>query len=259
MTRFITLLFSLVLCLSLYTQNNYEESVSGVNIKMIYVEGGTFTMGCTSEQGDDCRENEKPAHKVSLSGFYIGKYPVTNQEFEAVMGSSPSRIKGCPDCPVENVNWFEAQEFIEKLNEITGKKYRLPTEAEWEYSARGGVSATINNRQSYKYSGSNNIDEVAWYQSSKESRINPVGLKKPNKPGIYDMSGNVWEWCSDWYGEYTPKPKTNPTGVERSRFKVLRGGSWIVTENNCRVSARHRYFPNTKTYDFGFRIASDAK
>lgn len=238
-----------------YAQSNFsEELLGGETIEMIFVDGGSFVMGCTAEQENYCRDNEKPAHKVTLNSFYIGKYPVTQRQFIAIMGETPSRIKGCDDCPVENINFFEVQEFIKELNKITGKQYRLPTEAEWEFAARGG-----NKSRGYIYSGGNNLSEVGWYDDTKVNKMQPVGLKRPNELGIYDMSGNVWEWCENWFENYCEKEKVNPKGPERGRFKVLRGGSWTVTKNNCRVSSRHRYFPNIKTFDYGFRLALDSK
>jgi formylglycine-generating enzyme required for sulfatase activity len=162
-----------------------------VGIEMILVRGGTFRMGDTDGQGGD---NEKPVHNVTLRDFYIGKYPVTQKQWVQVMGSNHSNFKG-DDLPVEQVSWNNVQEIIKELNAKTGKKYRLPTEAEWEYAARGG-----NKSKGYKYSGSNDIDKVAWYADNSGNKTHPVGTKAPNELGIYDMSGNVWEWVNDKYG-----------------------------------------------------------
>jgi len=222
----------------------------GLNIEMVDVRGGTFTMGCTPEQGSDCRDNEKPPRSVSLSDFSIGKYEVTQAQWKAVMGSNPSRFQGCDDCPVEKVSWNDVQEFIQKLNAQTGKTYRLPTEAEWEYAARGGSQS-----QGYQYAGGNNLDEVAWHGGNSGSKTHKVGSKAPNELGIYDMSGNVWEWCSDWYGDYTPEAQTNPTGPNSGSFRVLRGGSWYFNYALYFRSAYRDFFnPNLASSIIGFRL-----
>jgi formylglycine-generating enzyme required for sulfatase activity/predicted Ser/Thr protein kinase len=225
--------------------------------QMVFVKGGTFTMGCTSEQGRGCWDSEKPTRRVTVGDFYIGKYEVTQKQWRAVMGTSaslsdPSYFKNCDDCPVESVSWNDIQEFIKKLNQKTGKKYRLPTEAEWEYAARGGSAGSPT-----RYSGSNNIDEVAWYSSNSGSKTHPVGRKKPNELGLYDMSGNVWEWCSDWYGSdyYKNSPQTNPQGPSSGSYRVLRGGSWYSRAQNCRVSDRYSYTPDSRNGISGFRLA----
>ncbi len=212
--------------------------------EMVFVEGGTFKMGSNDY------DSEKPIHDVTLSDFYIGKYPVTQAQWHAVMGENPSHFKGCDDCPVENVSWDDVQEFIKKLNDRTGKNYRLPTEAEWEYAARGG-----NKSKGYKYAGSDNLDEVGWYNGNAGSKTHPVGQKKPNELGIYDMSGNVWEWCADWYGAYPSEPQTNPTGPAKGTDRVVRGGSWVDFDNFCRVSYRFRYNFDFRNLNIGFRLA----
>ena len=216
---------------------------------MVYVEGGTFTMGATAEQGSDALDTEKPAHQVTLKGFYICKYEVTQAEWKAVMGENPSHFKG-DNLPVENVSWFDCQEFIRKLNELTGKNFRLPTEAEWEYAARGG-------RRSYgaKYAGDNDIDNVAWYKGNSNNTTHPVGRKRANELGLYDMSSNVWEWCQDWNGSYSSSAQTNPIGPSTGSFRVFRSGSWNGTARFCRVSVRY-YGTPTRTYnDVGLRLA----
>ena len=218
-------------------------------IEMVYVEGGTFTMGATSEQGSDAYDNEKPAHSVTLDGYYIGKYEVTQELWKAVMGSNPSNFKG-DNLPVENVSWNDVQEFLCKLNAMTGKSYRLPTEAEWEFAARGG-----NSSRGYKYSGSNSIGSVAWYWENSGSRTHAVGTKSPNELGIYDMSGNVLEWCQDWKGGYSSSPQRNPKGPNSGSGRVSRGGSWFSGARYCRVSLRLNYTPGDRGNDLGFRLA----
>jgi len=214
---------------------------------LINVKGGTFTMGCT---GEDCFSWELPSHQVTLSDYKISKYPVTQAQWEAIMGSNPSFYKG-DSLPVETVNWTEVQDFIKKLNIVTSRNYRLPTEAEWEYACRGGT-----NSAQYTYSGSNNVDEVAWYKENSNSKTHPVGKKTPNKLGIYDMSGNVWEWCSDWYASYTNSPKTNPTGPQEGTLRVIRGGSWSNEAKRCSVSNRGTADPESGHSGLGFRLVS---
>ena len=221
------------------------------DIAMVYVSGGTFTMGATSEQGSDADSDEKPAHSVTLSGYYIGKYEVTQELWKAVMGSNPSSFKG-DNLPVENVSWNDVQEFLRKLNAMTGKRYRLPTEAEWEFAARGG-----NSSRGYKYSGSNSIGSVAWYYGNSGNRTHAVGTKSPNELGIYDMSGNVYEWCQDWYSSsyYGSSPRTNPKGPNSGSYRVVRGGCWYYNSRICRVSFRDGYTPVVRNSYLGFRLA----
>jgi formylglycine-generating enzyme required for sulfatase activity len=220
------------------------------SIEMVRVKGGTFTMGYTSEQGNDCYSDEKPSHQVTLSDFYIGKYEVTQAQWKAVMGSNPSHFKG-DNLPVETVSWDDAQEFIRKLNVQTGKNYRLPTEAEWEYAARGGAQS-----RGTKYSGSNTVGDVAWYDGNSGNAIHPVGQKLPNELGLYDMSGNVWEWCSDWYGAYSSGSQTNPAGPSSGSYRVDRGGSWCSYARNARVPFRDYGTPGYRGSALGFRLAS---
>ena len=226
-----------------------EPDINVGGFDMVFVAGGTFTMGATAEQGSDAESDEKPTHSVTVSDFYIGKYEVTQAQWKAVMGSNPSNFQG-DNLPVEKVSWNDIQEFIQKLNAQTGKKFRLPTEAEWEYAARGG-----NQSKGYKYSGSNSISEVAWYDGN--SGTHPVGQKTPNELGIYDMSGNVYEWCQDWYGSYSSEAQTNPTGPSSGSSRVLRGGSWHSLARNCRVSYRNDRYPDNRSSYYGFRLAMD--
>jgi formylglycine-generating enzyme required for sulfatase activity/tRNA A-37 threonylcarbamoyl transferase component Bud32 len=219
---------------------------------MVRIQGGTFKMGCTSEQGSDCYDDEKPTHSVTLSNFYIGKYEVTQAQWRAVMGSNPSHFSSCGDnCPVENVNWDMVQDFIRKLNQMTGKNFRLPTEAEWEFAARGGASAS----SATKYAGSNSIGSVAWYTDNSGSKTHPVGQKSPNELGLYDMTGNVWEWCSDWYGDYSSSSKTNPRGPSTGSDRVFRGGSWRSNPRGSRVSGRNGNSPGGRNSILGVRLA----
>ncbi|MBR5920491.1 MAG: formylglycine-generating enzyme family protein [Bacteroidales bacterium] len=240
------------------TQSPLTITVKGVSFNMIRVQGGTFTMGCTSEQGNDCYGDEKPAHTVTLSTYYIGETEVTQELWKAVMGDNPSYFKsGSLKRPVENVSWEDCQTFIRRLNELTGKKFRLPTEAEWEFAARGGTKSA-----GYKYSGSNDINAVAWYwknagtkgESSPDYGTHVVKTKKPNELGIYDMSGNVWEWCSDWCGDYTGATQTNPQGASSGSNRVYRGGGWYNDAGSCRSSYRNSYAPGLRRNFLGLRL-----
>ena len=225
-----------------------KVSLDDIMRNMVYVEGGTFTMGATSEQKKP-DDDEKPTHRVSLSSFYIGKYEVTQALWKAVMGSNPSNRKG-DNLPVENVSWNDCQTFLRKLNAMTGKNFRLPTEAEWEYAARGG-----NLSRGYQYSGSKKIDDVAWYNNNSGGETHPVGTKAPNELGIYDMSGNVWEWCQDWYGDYHGYLQTNPTGPSSGSDRVNRGGGWDYDARICRVAYRSLNAPDVRFSLLGLRLA----
>ena len=225
-------------------------NVNGVKFQMVRVQGGTFQMGATSEQGNDVSINEKPIHSVTLSDYHIGQTQVTQELWQAVMGSNPSEFKGDSQCPVENVSWNDCMEFIAKLNRLTGKNFRLPTEAEWEYAARGGSKS-----RGYKYSGNNNPDLVAWYDGNSINKTHPVAQKQANELGLYDMSGNVWEWCSDWYGEYINEVQTNPTGPITGTDYVQRGGSWENGSIGVRVSRRSPGTPALRGCYYGLRLA----
>ena len=221
----------------------------GICIEMVKVEGGTFMMGATSEMKNP-NSNEKPVHQVTLTNdYYMGKYEVTQALWQAVMGSNPSNFKG-DNLPVETVNWNDCQEFISKLNSLTGRKFRLPTEAEWEYAARGGKKS-----RGYQYSGSSNISDVAWYDENSGSKTHPVGTKQANELGIYDMTGNVWEWCSDWYGSYSSSSQTNPMGSDSGAKRVRRGGSWCYIARICRSSYRYGDAPDCRGLYLGLRLA----
>ena len=229
--------------------SNGTLTVNGIKYNMVWVEGGTFRMGATSEQGSDVWDNDKPVHSVTLSGYYIGKTEVTQALWKAVMGSNPSCFEG-DDLPVECVSWDDCQVFIRKLNSLTGQNFRLPTEAEWEFACRGG-----NNSRGYKYSGSNYIDNVAWYEDNSGEKTHPVATKLPNELGIYDMTGNVWEWCSDWYGDYSSVAQTNPKGPYDGSCRVNRGGSWDFNARSCRSSFRYDDSPGGRSSGFGLRLS----
>ena len=228
---------------------NQTFTVNGVSFTMIAVEGGTFQMGATSEQGSDAESDEKPVHSVTLSDYYIGETEVTQELWTAVMGNNPSYYKG-NNKPVEQVSWNDCQKFITKLNQLTGKNFRLPTEAEWEYAARGGKKS-----KGYKYSGSNTIDDVAWYTNNSGSKTHDVKTKQANELGIYDMSGNVYEWCQDWYGSYSSSSQTNPTGSSSGSYRVYRGGSWGNYARGCRVSDRNYDYPGVSSRNIGLRLS----
>ena len=223
--------------------------VGDVRFEMVYVEGGTFRMGATEEQGEDAWDDENPVHRVTLSSYLIGKHEVTQALWEELMGSNPSYNKQGGDYPVENVSWFDCREFIEKLNARTGMEFRLPTEAEWEYAARGG-----DRSKGYKYAGSNKLNEVGWYRSNSGNHTHPVGLKKPNELGLYDMSGNVLEWCEDRFGAYSNEAQTNPTGPQSGYSRVLRGGSFWSYARGCRVSYRDNSGPGSRSDSSGLRL-----
>ncbi len=263
---------------------NETFTVNGVSFTMIKVEDGTFQMGATSEQGSDAFSNDKPVHSVTLSDYYIGETEVTVGLFRKFINETGYRTdadkKGgsyiwngsywvltsgvnwqCDvngkirsasedNHPVIHVSWYDANEFCEWLNNKTGKNFRLPTEAEWEYAARGG-----NESQGYKYSGSNTIGNVAWYLDNSGNATHNVKTKSPNELGIYDMSGNVWEWCEDYYGGYSSGSQTNPTGPSTGSNRVLRGGSWLNYEKSCRVSIRSFNNPDVRFSNHGFRLA----
>ncbi len=232
-----------------------------LNIEMVFVEGDSFLMGCNSpDETYACEDDEKPAHTVIVHSFYMGKYEITQAQWRSVMGFNPSVFSNCDNCPVENISWDDAKLFIQRLNNKTQKKYRLPTEAEWEYAARGGKQT-----RNYLFAGSNNPKEVAQYYSNNNKKPRHIGSKKPNELGIYDMSGNVHEWCEDWYDEgyYAISPKSNPSGISNKKGslrvgegypRVMRGGSWCANAEDCRVSFRFSRKPKKRSSAFGLRL-----
>ena len=231
-------------------------------------------MGATSEQGSDAENEEKPSHSVTLSSYYMGETEVTQALWQAVMGSLPSDISSSSydlkgsQRPVCYVSWEDCQTFISKLNSLTGQQFHLPTEAQWEYAARGGGKS-----RGYKYSGSNDVGSVAWYyENSGNARLDDssrdvnklksnnchthdVKAKQPNELGLYDMSGNVWEWCSDWYGSYSSGSQTNPTGASSGSNRVNRGGCWLYYARCCRVSYHGGNPPSDRGSGLGLRLA----
>ncbi len=243
-----------------------EDYRSKSGIDMVYVEGGTFQMGSKDGYND-----EKPVHGVTVSSFYIGKYEVTQKQWMDVMGSNPSYFKG-DNLPVEQVSWYDVIEFCTKLSEKEGltpcytgsgdnvtmnihaNGYRLPTEAEWEFAARGGKKS-----QAYKYSGSNTLGDVGWYNDNSGMKTHDVGSKRANELGIRDMSGNVWEWCWDWFGNYSSDVQTNPTGPGSGSYRVRRGGSWSYIADYCEVAYRSHYAPSDSSGGIGFRVYRTAE
>jgi formylglycine-generating enzyme required for sulfatase activity len=228
---------------------DYTETATGIPFTMVRIAAGTFQMG--SENGDS---DEKPVHQVRVSDFYLGETEVTQAQWRAVMGADPPelRFKGCGQCPVEGVSWEDVQQFIRELNAKTGETYRLPTEAEWEYAAGGGASGRT------KWSGTgteSSLGSYAWYSANSDSKTHPVKQKQPNGLGLYDMSGNVWEWCSDWYGSYQPGAQTDHEGPSSGVYRVLRGGGWYDDAGYCRVASRNYYGPGYRYDYYGFRLA----
>lgn len=239
---------------------NYLENAWNISITMVWVEGGDFLMGCTSDQGDDCYDDVKNVRRVTIDGFWISMYEVTQAQWESVMGTSIYQQKSKAvgnsnhgigsNYPMYYVNWNEAMEFCRLLSQKTGKTYTLPTEAQWEYAARGGINARGN-----MYSGSYNIDEVAWYTNNSKNQLHTIGTKQPNELGLYDMSGNVDEWCLDWYdSHYLDNDLNNPTGVSSGAARVNRGGNWHGTSNCCSVSYRGKHAVGDRHDNLGFRI-----
>lgn len=229
---------------------------SSVTFKMIPVVGGTFFMGATAEQINP-NKDETPAHEVTVSDFLIGETEVTQELWQTVTGSRPvadsyqwSEDRGVgKNYPAYYISYADCVTFIEKLNTLTGLSFRMPTEAEWEYAARGGSKS-----QRYQYSGSDNLDDVAWSNCSRIKKLQPVGSKNPNELGIYDMSGNVGEWCSDWYGQYSADTQTNPVGPSSGTERVNRGGRWYYVVNGARNSFRGRYAPSARYSNLGLRL-----
>lgn len=230
-------------CIDYVPRRVREFTANGVTFKMVRVEGGTFQRGSAKDNG------KKPTHRVALSDYMIGETEVTQELWQAVMGTNPSDFKGTAN-PVENVSWSDCQDFISKLNSLTGANFRLPTDAEWEFAARGG-----NESKGYQYSGGNAIDDVAWYKDNSGGKTHPVATKDPNELGLYDMSGNVWEWCQDWYGDYGSFAQTNPQGPSKGKNRVLHSGSWSSGATSCPHDHRGYSSPWSRFNYFGLRLA----
>ena len=265
MKRIITLFILTTLVLQLFSQNDYTENEFGINMKMVYVQGGIFEMGCIEDDCSDCDGDEMNIREVSLSDYYIGQFEVTQKQWKAVMGTTIFQqrdkcnanmaLSGTGnDYPMYYISWEEANEFCRVLSSKTGKLYRLPTEAEWEFAARGG-----NNTQLYKYSGSNEIEDVAWYAQNAFSKTHKVGHKTPNELGIYDMSGNVWEWCYDIYGDYRSNDNKDPKGAKSGTKRINRGGSWRNNSTSCRVSDRSYDSADFRYISLGFRVVCEPR
>ena len=253
MKKNVTILLALLVCFMAWAQQPVKKTVTvnGVSFKMVQVEGGCFNMGGTCEQLKSSmrpEDDEYPIHVVTLDDYYIGETEVTQELWQAVMGDNPSGFTGDSQLPVERIWWLETQTFVEKLNELTGCTFRLPTEAEWEYAARGGRYTHY-----YMYSGSDDIDEVAWHDGDC---THPVAQKQPNELGIYDMSGNVFEWCQDWFDDYDMFPQENPQGPSDGENRVRRGGSWGGSLKGPRVSYRNYELPNIRWNYIGMRLAA---
>lgn len=224
---------------------------------MVYVQGGTFEMGGNDDESHDA---ERPIHSVTLRGFWIGKYEVTVAQYRAYCNDTGASMPETPrwgwgdDHPIVNVNWSDAKEFADWLSEKTGQRYSLPTEAQWEYAARGG-----NRSQGKTYAGSNSLGIVGWFSTNSGSQAHAVGQKQANELGIYDMSGNVWEWCRDWYDSYSSQAQQDPRGPGSGTYRVLRGGSWYSDAQNCRVAFRNDSTPVNRNSNYGFRLVSQSQ
>jgi formylglycine-generating enzyme len=257
LTQYIIILFFILLALD---TNAQRQGIAGNNrniisfatdsIELIPVDGGTFQMGAI---GNSYAE---PVHTVTLSSFYISKYEITQAQWEAVMNYNDSKFTNCPRCPVEYISWLDVQNFIKELNRRTGKKNRLPTEAEWEFAARGG-----NYSSNHKYAGSDFVGDVAWYRSNSEMKTHPVGKKQPNELGLYDMLGNVDEWCSDWFGPdyYKTSETINPKGPPKGNIKIMRGGDVFSNGKTLETSERTNCpcDENFRAEGVGFRIVQE--
>ncbi|MBQ0074680.1 MAG: SUMF1/EgtB/PvdO family nonheme iron enzyme [Prevotella sp.] len=234
-------------------ENEETEIIPDKNftIEMVKVDGGTFTMGSTAA---DAEEDEAPCRKITLSTYYISKYEITQAQWHSVMSNKKQGNSKNGRLPVYNVTWEKVQVFIERINKKTGRRFRLPTEAEWEYAARGGI-----NGRHFSYSGDRELDSIAWYSGNSVERVHPVGQLKPNELGIYDMSGNVWEMCSDWYGNYEGDNLKNPKGTRRGDWHVIRGGCWNSSSTECRNTFRQDESLLTATMAIGFRLVEVKK
>jgi formylglycine-generating enzyme required for sulfatase activity len=230
-----------------------------IGMELVWIPPGSFMMGSESGEAD-----EKPVHRVTISqGFWMGKYEVTQSQYESVMGTNPSNFKGCAECPVEQVSWDDAKAFVSKLNaKNDGLTYRLPSEAEWEYAARAGTTTAFAFGDSLSADQANFDGNYPYGGAAKGKyleKTTPAGSYRSNAFGLYDMHGNVWEWCEDWYGTYLSGAMTGPTGAESGQYRVLRGGSWFSVAFNSRSADRIWFSPSTRSYGFGFRVTARAR
>ena len=259
MRVFVLTVFTLFIVQSVFAQRKYNmETHEPLRIYMVNVSGGKFDMG-----DDTSMVDRRPAHTVMLNDFLMSSYEVTQRQWRAVMDNNPSSYE-CDDCPVNNVSWDDVQIFISKLNHALHTNYRLPTEAEWEYAARGGQLDVINHvdnphAMGKQLSGRRLAQTIAWYNRNSNDHVHKVGVKQPNELGLYDMSGNVEEWCSDLYSEtyYTKKPISNPKGPDGGLSHVVRGGSYFSEASELSVTRRAAYLPTTRSITLGFRLAAD--
>lgn len=235
-------------CLSVLAQTETFALSDSVSLEMVFVEGGTFTMG-----SDDGKKDARPAHEVTLSDFLIGKFEVTQAQWTAIMGHNPSQF-ACMKCPVNDMSWEQLQDFLQKLSEKTGRKFRLPTEAEWEYAAQGGKKT-----RGFLYSGSNELAEVGWLKFNGNDQQHEVGLLKPNELGLYDMNGNAWELCEDWYDPkfYARSEAMNPVNTNPAKYRVSRGASWMSPAHYCFRWARNNDHPHHRRGNGGFRLVME--
>ncbi len=251
----ITMLALIISALCVVSSDAGQSAAAATSALKDPVTGMDFVQvpaGCYLAGTSDGNSDEKPPHKVCISGFYLGRYEVTQGEWHRVMGSNPAVFNKCGDnCPVDQVSWSDAQEFILKLNGLTGRNYRLPTEAEWEYACRGGDKGG-------KYCGGDDVTAVAWTAQNSAGRVYPVGQKKPNSLGIYDMSGNVWEWVQDWNYKYAPGRQTDPAGPATGSSRIRRGGSWQYDAAKARATWRSSGYQDDRAMDIGFRLALPA-
>lgn len=242
-------LFKRLLLVFLPLTSICQHSIDELQTLMVFVHGGTYIMG-----NNGGKPNARPAHEVILQDFYISKYEVTQKLWHQVMKSDTTHPSYCAECPIYDIKWQYMQDFISQLNSTTGKTFRLPTEAEWEYAARGGKQS-----RGYKYCGSDSLEDIAWYKPNADLKTHPVGLKNPNELGLYDMSGNVWEMCSDWYDPrfYKRSPTQNPHQNKKKTFRVVRGGSWRSEEERCQSRARNRDVYDHHINNGGFRLVME--
>ena len=227
----------------------------GQQMELVWVEGGTYTMGSNEARGVDKRyESTRPEHTVHVGGCYVGRYEVTQAQWRVVMGENPSHFSGNDSLPVEQVTWTDAQRFVALLSQMTGHRFRLPTEAEWEYAARGGNRA---DGQPYAGCDRNRLPEYAWFCVNSDGHTHPVGRLMPNTLGLYDMGGNVAEWCSDWMAPYTDSEQKDPRGPKDGDSRILRGGHYNSTSPGCAVFDRGWYVPTGKTEYYGLRVVME--